>query len=381
MLDELPEPRPPQRSNLPLVVAVLSGILAGLGLWLVYGHFEKGDERLAAEPRAVTPRGSLTDAEQTRIEVFDNASPSVVYITSVALRRDFFRLNVMKIPQGTGSGFIWDDHGHIVTNFHVIKDADAVEVTLSDQSTHKARLVGAERDKDLAVLMISTSRDRVRPIPVGTSDDLRVGQTVFAIGNPFGLDHTLTEGVVSALGRTIEAANGRTIEDVIQTDAAINPGNSGGPLLDSAGRLIGVNTMIYSPSGASAGIGFAVPVDTVNRVVPQLIAHGKTIRPQLGIGVASEQANAVYTRRLGVSGVLIGEVYQGSAAEAAGLRGSRRTPEGRLVIGDVIHKVDDAEVASVNDLLNVIEKYKAGDTVAVTIFRENDTLSVDVTLQ
>jgi len=241
-----------------------------------------------AAPRPVAARGDLAADEQATIALFKQASPSVVYITTLA-RRLVGYFDVTEVPQGTGSGFLWDGSGHVVTNFHVIQGASAARVTLHDGSEWTATLVGASPDHDLAVLRIAAPRQRLAPILVGRSGDLQVGQRVFAIGNPFGLDFTLTTGIVSALGRSIPSLTGRKIEDVIQTDAAINPGNSGGPLLDSAGRLVGVNTQIASPSGASAGIGFAVPVDTVNRVVPQLIAHGKLARPWLGIAAAGDQ--------------------------------------------------------------------------------------------
>jgi S1-C subfamily serine protease len=231
-----------------------------------------------AVPRVVTPRGDLAAEEKATIELFREASKSVVYIRTIALRRDVFTLNVYEIPEGTGSGFIWDEQGHIVTNYHVIRTASAAHVTLADNSTYNAQLVGVEPAKDLAVLQIDAPKRLLRPIPIGTSRDLLVGQTVFAIGNPFGLDQTLTTGIISALNREIQSVTRQPIQGVIQTDAAINPGNSGGPLLDSAGRLIGVNTAIYSPSGAYAGIGFAIPVDTVNQVVPQLIQQGRNAR-------------------------------------------------------------------------------------------------------
>ncbi|MCZ6452167.1 MAG: trypsin-like peptidase domain-containing protein, partial [Deltaproteobacteria bacterium] len=241
--------------------------MAGLLVWQFWGQ---GSSGLAA-PREITPRGKLSVEESLTIALFRKASPSVVNITTLTVRRDVFTLNLLEIPEGTGSGFVWDNAGHIVTNYHVIQNADVAQVTLADQSTLKARRIGVAPDKDLAVLQIDVAKSRLRPIPIGSSNNLRVGQKVYAIGNPFGLDQTLTTGVISALGREIESVTRRPIRGVIQTDAAINPGNSGGPLLDSAGRLIGVNTQIFSPSGASVGIGFAIPVDTVNRVVPQLI--------------------------------------------------------------------------------------------------------------
>jgi S1-C subfamily serine protease len=219
------------------------------------------------EPAVTTLPDGLTPDEKRTIEVFRRARPSVVFITSLSVRRDFFTLDIQQIPQGTGSGFVWDRDGHIITNFHVIGDGDAFSVTLADQSEWEARVIGAAPDKDLAVLKIKAPRERLVPLTPGTSRTLLVGQRVFAVGNPFGLDHSLTTGVVSALGRELRSPSGRRIRDAIQTDAAINPGNSGGPLLDSSGRLIGVSTAIFSPSGASAGIGFAVPVDTVTRLV------------------------------------------------------------------------------------------------------------------
>jgi S1-C subfamily serine protease len=305
----------------------------------------------------------------------------VAYIVSMAVRRDLFGLDIQKIPQGAGSGFVWDQNGHVVTNYHVVQGAQngnvSFDITLGDHSTYRGQVIGVAPDNDLAVLRISAPVSRLRPLAIGSSHDLQVGQMTFAIGNPFGLDQTLTTGVVSALGRQIPTESGRIIKDVIQTDAAVNPGNSGGPLLDSAGRLIGVNTAIYSPSGASAGIGFAIPVDTVNRVVPQLIAHGKIVRPRLGI----TPANDSLTRRMGIKGVLIIDVEENSGAAAAGLRGTRRSTEGRLVLGDVITAINDKPIKTVDDLLSTLEGFKVGDTVNATIVRDEETKTVDVKLQ
>ena len=231
-----------------------------------------GKDKENTEPRVVQARGNLAEDEKSTIELFENSRDSVVFITTRQRVMDAWTRNIFSVPSGNGSGFIWDDHGHIVTNFHVIKGASEATVRLADGRDYKASLVGASPAHDIAVLKIGIGFQRPAPVPLGTSHDLRVGQKVFAIGNPFGLDWTLTTGIVSALDRSLPSGDGRTIDNLIQTDAAINPGNSGGPLLDSAGRLIGINTAIYSPSGASAGIGFAVPVDTVNRVVPQVIA-------------------------------------------------------------------------------------------------------------
>lgn len=328
-----------------------------------------------AAPRPITPRGRLSGDEKATIKLFQQASPSVVYITT--LRRDVFNLNMFDIPQGSGSGFVWDQDGHIITNYHVIQNAGRAQVTLADQSVWEAQLVGSAPSKDLAVLYIKAPRKTLKPLAIGTSGDLLVGQNVYAIGNPFGLDQTLTTGIISALGREILADNNRTITGVIQTDAAINPGNSGGPLLDSAGRLVGVNTAIYSPSGSNAGIGFAVPVDTVNRVVPQLIRHGQIIRPGLGIRVADDAT----AQRLNLPGVLILQSEPDSAAQTAGLRGTRRDRRGRIILGDIIVGIGSKPVQTSNDLLNMLENQQAGDTVTVDIVRGDDRLRIPVTLQ
>lgn len=330
-----------------------------------------------ATSRAVAPRGELAPGEKSTVALFRQASPSVVHITAIAVQRDLFTLNLYQIPEGTGSGFIWDNSGNIITNFHVIQNADAAQVTLGDQTTWKARRVGIAPDKDLAVLHIDAPANRLQPIPVGTSKDLMVGQSVFAIGNPFGLDQSLTTGVISALGREIESVTRRPIQGVIQTDAAINPGNSGGPLLDSAGRLIGVNTAIYSPTGASAGIGFAIPVDTVNRIVPELIRYGKVIRPGIGIQIAEDQI----ADRLGVKGVLVVDVVPGSAAAKAGIRPTRREGSGRVHLGDVITAIDGKKVESANELFILLENYKVGDIVNVVLLREGKPFQTKVALE
>ena len=319
---------------------------------------------------------ALTDDERATIATFEQASPAVVYITSLSVRRDFFTLNVLEIPSGTGSGFVWDDDGHVVTNFHVIQNADRAQVTLADRSTWMASLVGVAPAKDLAVLRIDAPRERLKPLPVGSSADLRVGQSVYAIGNPFGLDQTLTTGIISALGREIESVAQVPIKDVIQTDAAINPGNSGGPLLDSSGRLIGVNTAIVSPSGAYAGIGFSIPVDTVKWVVPELITHHRLRRPSLGLEVASTQVG----RRLGVDGALVLAVQPGGAAERAGILPTRRTRAGHLELGDVIVALEDAPIRSNNDLVLALERRAPGEEVELTVIRAGSTLKIRVLL-
>jgi len=351
----------PLRNALP---HLLSGLMALL--MLTHASAQKPD----AAPRAVTPRGALAADEQANIDVFKRLSPTVVHITTLATERDFFNRSIQQVPRGTGTGFVWDSSGHIVTNFHVIQEGTGARVTLADQSTWKATLVGAFADRDLAVLKIDAPRDKLPAIPIGTSRDLQVGQKVYAIGNPFGLDQTLTTGIISALNREIDSANQRTIRGVIQTDAAINPGNSGGPLIDSAGRLIGVNTAIYSPSGANAGIGFAIPVDEVNRIVPRLIRDGRITRPALGVSIANDSlAKAL---RL-PPGVALLQVTPGGAAARAGLQPFSRARDGSIVAGDVITAINDEAISSLDDMLTVLEKRQPGDTVTLTVWRAGKT--------
>ena len=328
-------------------------------------------------PRAVTPRGDLGEDEKATIKLFEETSPSVVFITTINLRRDFFSTNIYKMPAGTGSGFIWDSDGHIVTNYHVIKGADEAQITLWDQSTWDAKLVGVEPDKDLAVLKIKAPDDRLKPIKIGESKNLLVGQKAFAIGNPFGFDQTLTTGVISALGREIESVTRRPITGVIQTNAAINPGNSGGPLLDSAYRLIGINTAIYSPTGSYAGIGFAVPVDTINRIVPQLIEYGKVIKPGLGINIAPD---SFVSTRLNTTGVLILNVIEGGGAEKAGLKATTQSANGKISLGDIIKKVEGKNVEDSSDLFRILDAKVVGDTVNVAVDRDGKDLNFEVTL-
>ena len=322
--------------------------------------------RTEVQPRPVTPRGPLAADELAHIELFKKASPSVVHITSLGVQRDLFSMNVQQVPRGTGTGFVWDAAGHIVTNFHVIQGANGARVTLADQSSYDATLVGQFPDRDLAVLRIEAPKDKLPPIAIGTSRDLQVGQRVYAIGNPFGLDQTLTIGIVSALNREIESFNNRTIRGVVQTDAAINPGNSGGPLLDSAGRLIGVNTQIASPSGASAGIGFAIPVDEVNRIVPRLIRDGRFVRPALGVTAGSAQLHRALNLPKGVAVVQVG---RGSPAARAGLQAFSRGSRGEIVMGDVITAIGGEPVESLDDMLASLERRQPGDVVMLTVWR------------
>ncbi|MGD8956736.1 MAG: trypsin-like peptidase domain-containing protein [Chromatiaceae bacterium] len=362
----------------------LRWIFWGLVLLLVLWQFLPWIERyligMTAEPRSVTARGDLAGDEIATIELFERASPTVVFISTRQRVMNVWTRNVLSVPRGNGSGLVWDDLGHVVTNNHVVEGASEATVRLNDGRSYRAVLIGSSPSHDLAVLRINVPFDRPPAVPIGTSGDLRVGQKVFAIGNPFGLDYTLTSGLISALDRSLEDEDGTTIEHLIQTDAAINPGNSGGPLLDSAGRLIGINTAIYSPSGAYAGIGFAVPVDTVNRVVPQLIAKGRYIRPSLGVSIDAD-VNRVITERLGVTGVVVLQVQPGSAAEAAGLRSTRVDADGDVIPGDVILAVAGIAVESISGLLSALEKQRIGDQITLRIWRDGREIEVPVVLQ
>ena len=370
-----------RRSSLILTAILTAAVVAAvvLAAWLVPRTIVR-HAAAQATPRVVAPRGAFLPHEQALMDLFEQARVSVVFITTEARVIDAWTRNAFSIPRGTGSGFVWDDRGHVVTNRHVVSGASSARVRLSDGRDADAKLVGVSPAHDLAVLRIDVS-NLPRSLEIGSSHDLRVGQTALAIGNPFGLDWTLTTGIVSALDRSLPTEDGRgLIEHVIQTDAAINPGNSGGPLLDSAGRLIGVNTMIFSPSGGSAGVGFAVPVDTVNRVVPQLIASGKYVRPSLGVEV-DERLNQLVTERLRISGVAVLRVTPGSAAEAAGIRGARIEGNGAIVPGDIILELDGTAVDSVGRLLGRLDERRVGDTVRLTILREGQKQEVRVTLQ
>jgi len=318
----------------------------------------------------------LKPNEKATISLFQEAAPSVVYITTSTFERDYFTMNIAEIPQGTGSGFVWDQKGHIVTNYHVLEGADKATVTLADQSTWDAKLIGHARDKDLAVLKIEAPESVLSPLPVGKSSNLQVGQTVLAIGNPFGLDQTLTTGIISALGREVSGSGGYPIRDAIQTDAAINPGNSGGPLLNSSGELIGVNTAIYSPSGAYAGIGFSIPVDAVRWIIPELILHGRIKRPTLGIEIAS---NGVI-QRLGKRGILIVRITQDGPADVAGLQPTLRDRQGNIILGDIILAINDTQVDDMNELSTALEKFRTGDKIMVTLDRQDQIVETELVL-
>jgi len=350
--------------------AILLVLAAGLVIGWCSGQ---GLQRGPASPRAVTPRGPLPASEQSRVDRFREARASVVYLTSLSYQQDLFSLDVQAVPTGTGSGFIWDASGHIVTNYHVIQDAQEVEAALADGTRHPAKVIGVAPEKDLAVLKLQdVGAQKLRPLPIGTSADLQVGQSVLAIGNPFGLDQTLTTGVVSALGREIQSATRRRISGVIQTDAAINPGNSGGPLLDSSGRLIGINTAIQSTSGSSAGIGFAVPVDTINRIVPQLIARGQPVRVDLGLDPIPDG----WAASIDVPpGIIVGRVRRGGPAERAGLRGLARQGRG-YALGDVIVGVNGKPVKDMDRLLDAAEALPPGAGLELEVLREGRRIKV-----
>ncbi len=353
-------------------------LLVGIGLYLLPA-IEYGIIGITTAPRTITARGELAADEKNTIEIFEQASPAVVYISTSKRVINPWTKNVFNVPQGTGSGFVWDELGHVITNHHVIAQASEAQIRLNDGRTYMATLVGSSPDHDLAVLRIRVPINRPPAVPIGTSADLKVGQKVFAIGNPFGLDYTLTSGVISALDRSLPSNGNNTIDHLIQTDAAINPGNSGGPLLDSAGRLIGINTAIFSPSGAYAGIGFSVPVDTVNQVVPELIAKGRYERPQLGIEI-NEEVNKSLVSQLGVEGVLILRVTPGSAAQASGLKGTMVEEGGGVAPGDIITKLGGTSVTSVRELLARLDDFSMGDKTTITIWRNGKTLKIDLQL-
>lgn len=346
--------------------SILLSVLSLTLVWQVLGPRWRKLIDPDAQPRAITPRGDLAADEKSTIELFKQASPAVTYITTVGVPSQGVFFDPSALPEGTGSGFIWDEDGHVVTNYHVIRDSLNADVTLSDQSNWPARRVGFSEDYDLAVLAIDAPRERLRAISIGRSDDLQVGQKVFAIGNPFGFDQTLTTGIISALGREISTPSGRPIPDAIQTDAPINPGNSGGPLLDSAGRLIGVNTAIASPTRSYAGVGFAIPIDTVNRIVPELIRHGSPTRPGIGVIIAPD----AMTRQFGFRGVLVRYVLPGRTAAKAGIQQ-----------GDLILSIDGTPITRGEDLQKLLHDRKVGDSVSVHISRRGDKLDFNVRLE
>ena len=320
----------------------------------------------------------LLEAEKRVINIYHNSVNSVVNVSNIRVSDSFF-YGKTEVPQGSGTGWIWDKEGHIVTNFHVVQGGDSFVVTFhNDKKQYKAKVVGVAPRKDIAVIKLDELPKDLTPIKVGTSKKLMVGQTVLALGNPFGLDHSISKGIISALGRKIQGIGGVKINDMIQTDAAINQGNSGGPLINSLGQVIGMNTMIFSTTGSNSGLGFAVPVDTIKRYVPQLIEHGKVIRPGLGIGILEEQ---IRDRYVGKTGAAISFVDPDGAAAKAGLRGMSRDNYGRIYIGDVITKIEGKAVNNLDDIYQMLEKFEIGETIEVEFVRDDETKKTKVTLQ
>ncbi|CAL6394186.1 unnamed protein product [Bathycoccus prasinos] len=356
---------------------------------------EDREKQKLIEPNYVTrvqKAAPLKDEERSVVDLFTKSKSAVVFITNVAVRRDAFTLSLTEQPQGAGSGIIWDDEGHVVTNYHVIRNANELKVQFSLQNNRgpnskgkfndvldacDAVVVGFDDDKDIAVLKLmdeSCYTNKARALPIGSSSSLQVGQKVFAIGNPFGLDHTLTTGVVSGLSRQIQSGNtGRPIDGIIQTDAAINPGNSGGPLLNSSGQLIGLNTAIYSASGTSSGVGFALPVDMVTGIVDQIIRFGRVTRPIIGVSFAPDEI----AEQLGLGGVLVLDAREGGPAERAGIRSTKRDDSGRLLLGDVIVGIDDEKIEDSYDLYRALDTHVVGDSVKVSVFRDTDRKVLD----
>ena len=362
-----------------LITAFFS--LAAIGaILLIFTPLHLSDSIQTAQAKTtdLSQRSDLTSDEKGTIAIFKHNNPAVVYISTVKRMINPYTRDIREIPSGTGTGFIWDTKGHIITNYHVVGKNRTAKVRLSNQKTFTATVVGKSKRHDIAVLKLENLQDLPHPIQPGTSNNLQVGQRVFAIGNPFGLDHTLTTGIISALGRTITNSV-LDMDDLIQTDAAINPGNSGGPLLDSAGRLIGMNVAIYSPSGASAGIGFAIPVDNINRVVPNLLKNGRFVQPIVGIS-ANDTANKLIIKELGIKGVLVLHVSAGSPADQAGLVTSRLV-NGDLILGDVIQAIDNEKVENMNDFLNIIERHQLNDKISIDVLRNGrKKLKLNLTL-
>lgn len=364
-----------------LVIALVSGLFAAGTMAIVSRITER------VQPTSVafteTPPAGITEVssadEQNNIEIYRTLSPGVVNIHSTSYARDFF--GFVEPQEGSGSGSILDQQGHILTNYHVIEGAQKLAVSFGSQKNYAAQIVGGDPDTDLAVIkLIELPREGLTVVPLGDSDKLVVGQKVLAIGNPFGLDRTLTTGVISGLQRPIRARNNRQIEGAIQTDASINPGNSGGPLLDSHGRIIGINSQILSPSGGSAGVGFAVPVNIAKRIVPQLIKSGQVVRPKLGITTRNVELLKGQLDLPVADGVLIWQIIPGEAAANAGLRGLTQTENGEVALGDIIISIDGEKVGNADDLFRLLDKHQVGDTVQVGLVRNGGRTSVPVRL-
>lgn len=367
-----------QTSSPNRINSFLAFLVFFLAIYLLYTQVWPRFYFGSASPRPIDPRGELMEIEKTTTQLFKHVAPSVVFVTNAAYQQNWYTSEVRTVPRGTGSGFVWDNKGHIVTNYHVVEGADRLIVTFSNKQSFDAVVVGASRNHDLAVLRVGAPPVDLAPIPIGTSYDLLVGQEVFAIGNPFGFDQTLTRGIVSALNRDLSEQDGAELHDLIQSDAAINPGNSGGPLLDSAGRLIGVNTAIYSPSRTNAGIGFSIPVDEVNRIIPQLINNGHPIKPVLGVRLEMSQFRF---QGKNWSGLRLARVYPDTPAAKAGLLGDRYQ-SGYAIPGDILISIDGKPVKSIDDFNTAMKDLKVGDiiTVKVDSFSINKVVEKEITL-
>jgi S1-C subfamily serine protease len=382
MSGETPDPSAPRREGggmsvlawaLPLALTALVIVLA----WKLYQSMPKATRDPRAESRTVTARGDLADDEKATIALFRAASPAVVQVTSFQPGTDATGSRELQSPIGSGSGFVWDAQGYVVTNYHVVAEGRSFAVTFPDHDVLEAQLTGQDEVHDLAVLKVDARGKSLPTLPVGKSNELVVGQKVFAIGNPFGLDQTLTTGIISGLNREIASLVRTPIRNVIQTDAAINPGNSGGPLLDSAGRVIGLNTQIASPSGASSGVGFAIPVDLMNKIVPQIIRTGHAIRPGLGIG----KMIGGLLNRSGLRGVIFLEYTPTSAAKSAGIVATKPAPDGQPQrLGDVIVGIDGERVETTADLFRILDAHEIGDEVEVKYLHDGKELASKVKL-
>ncbi|MBD5782340.1 trypsin-like peptidase domain-containing protein [Pelagicoccus sp. NFK12] len=368
------EGRSPYRIVLPLLIFAITVFLI---TFVARQMFERKGGTLHVEVPSIPAAGDLLPGERNTIAIFQKASPSVVFVYNLQNQFDRRTWSVSEVPQGSGSGFLWDRSGHIVTNYHVVAGANRIAVTLIDGKTYEAQKIGEEPKKDLAVLKIDLRGTNITPLgeTVADSSKVMVGQKSIAIGNPFGLDHTLTVGTISALGRSMASiVQNVTIRDMIQTDAAINPGNSGGPLLDSHGRLIGMNTLILRDS---TGIGFAVPSNTITRIVNQIIKFGEPVRSGIGVTVVSDGS---FVQRLGLKGVMLQSVQEGSPAEAAGLRGLELNRSGRIVLGDLIQSIDGQAIETVDDLYHSFDQKREGQTVNIVFYRDGQQYTVDITL-
>ncbi len=377
-----------QMSARQILFLALASALIAVGLMACVGTFGSGTGAWQARetaniasaentPQGITEPSAVSD-EQNSIEVYRTLSPGVAYITSTVQQQDYF--GDVQEGKGTGSGSVIDAQGHILTNFHVVEGAQKLTVSLGGDKVYPAKLVGGDPDTDLAVIQIDVPKEGLTIVPMGDSDKLAVGQKVLAIGNPFGLDRTLTTGVISGLQRPIRAENDRPIEGAIQTDASINPGNSGGPLLDKYGRMIGINSQILSRSGGSVGVGFAIPVSIAKRVIPQLIQFGEVSRPKLGASLASVEQLSGQVKLPVESGLLVRGVLGGGAAANAGLRGLSQTADGEVVLGDIITSVDGEKMSSLDDLYRYLDKKQIGDTVQIAVYRNGKNLTVPVKL-